>query len=186
MATNSHYFFAIPLPLETQKWLHEKQQKLKGQKTFAYHNWTNFEDYHITLTFLGSMDEETKEKLIKSIEELRLPLFELLIGKLGWFGLNSKPRVLWIGVEKSPSLLMLQKQIAGIVEQNGFKQDRRAYLPHITLAKKWRTGKIEEKQLEQFQTMTSEQWTVKVDQFVLYKINPDSTPRYQIVSKFKL
>ncbi|WP_117170655.1 RNA 2',3'-cyclic phosphodiesterase [Paraliobacillus sediminis] len=186
MTTNSHYFFAIPLPSEIKKRLYEKQQKLKEQKSIAYHNWTNFEDFHITLTFLGHMNEEVKEKLIKSIEELRLAPFELSIGKLGWFGLNSRPRVLWIGVEKSPSLRMLQKQIANIAEQNGFKQDRRAYLPHITLAKKWHTGKIEEKQLEQFQTMISEQWMVKVDHFVLYKINPNLTPRYQIVSKFKL
>lgn len=186
MTTATHYFFAIPLPAETKKWLYDKQLKLKVQKGIAYHNWTTIEDFHITLAFLGHISVETKEKLINSIEQVRIPPFELSIGGLGWFGLDSRPRVLWIGVEKLPALLMLQKQIVGIAEQNGFKQDSRAYHPHITLAKKWRTGELEEKQLKEFETMISEQWKVKVDQFILYKINTDLTPRYQIVNKFKL
>ncbi|WP_112181679.1 MULTISPECIES: RNA 2',3'-cyclic phosphodiesterase [Paraliobacillus] len=186
MTTNAHYFFAVPLPYEIKKWLYKQQKELQGQKNIAYHNWTAVEDFHITLSFLGPINEKAKDELIKSMEKVSLSNFELIIGDLGWFGLNSKPRVLWIDVKKSPSLLMLQKQVSTIAKQNGFKQESRAYFPHITIAKKWRTGTIEEKQLEELQTVMSEQKTVKVDHFVLYKINLDLIPRYQIVSEFKL
>ncbi|GGM26278.1 hypothetical protein GCM10011351_09900 [Paraliobacillus quinghaiensis] len=182
----AHYFFAIPLASDVKSWLYDCQQKLQD-KGLTYKQWVGIDDFHITLKFLGATSDMTKQQLIDEVKQIETPApFQLKLGNFGWFGLSDKPRVAWIGVEKSLELVQLQQQIDKTTEQYGFKKENRPYRPHITLGKRWLGSEAVKSELESLERQISEPITIEVDRFVLYRIYPNNTPKYQKVSEFKL
>ncbi|QKY69743.1 RNA 2',3'-cyclic phosphodiesterase [Lentibacillus sp. CBA3610] len=131
-----HYFIAVPLPGFLKEQFAGWQRELEAE--LPYKQWVHPDDFHITLKFLGAVDEHHLNTLMKSMQQIeRFSAFSLLTGTLGTFGNPKRPRVLWAGVEQKPDLLRLQSRVEDIAVQTGFQQENRAYTPHITLAKKW-------------------------------------------------
>lgn len=177
-----HYFIAVPLPDSLKEQYAEWQHKLKNK--LPYKQWPHPEDLHITLKFLGAVDENRYEKLIQSMNEIEnIPAFSLQTGTLGSFGSSKKPRVLWAGVERKQELFRLQESIEDIALQTGFRQEKRTYNPHITLAKKW-VGGI--KDLAHLKERFSEEQTFDVNQVVLYRIHPEKHPKYYVTAAYHL
>jgi 2'-5' RNA ligase len=54
---------------------------------------------------------------------------------MGLFGEGHRKKTLWAGVERSPSLLALQRTVETVCQQVGLKAEGRVYSPHITLGK---------------------------------------------------
>ena len=182
----AHYFFAIPLTPDVKSWLYDCQRKLQD-KGLTYKQWVGIDDFHITLKFLGSTNEMTRQQVVDKVKQIETSApFKLKLGNFGWFGLSDKPRVAWIGVEKPPELIQLQQQIDTTTEEYGFKKENRPYRPHITLGKRWLGSGAVKSELESLERQISEQITIEVDRFVLYRIYPSSTPKYQEVDVFKL
>ncbi len=96
--------------------------------------WIDPENYHLTLRFMGDIDEETAGDIASSLALLRKPAFELRIDGLSWFG-GRKPRALIATVAASQPLLELQAEQERIVQRFGLPPEGRKFTPHVTLAR---------------------------------------------------
>ena len=62
MNKSPHYFWAVRLPGPVKQKIHEELAMVKT--VFQFKNWVHQEDYHITLAFLGAVDEQQRQSVI--------------------------------------------------------------------------------------------------------------------------
>ena len=91
--------------------------------------WTEIENFHITLAFLGDT-EETKIKAINNM--LRTTCegfgeFEIIIKGAGVFKNFSDPRILWTGIEASEKLNKLYDCIKSGLKDTGISLEERHF-----------------------------------------------------------
>jgi len=180
----SFYFIAIPIPNQLKNQLSYWQSQYK--KVLPYKQWTYIDDFHITLKFLGPVNEEKLQILRKSLKQLKnIQKFQLEIGSLHTFGNINNPRVLWVGVEKSPEIVSLHESIESICEVLSFSKDNRSFQPHITLGKKW-SGQSESKLISDLKKEMDLVYILNVNEVILYQITPSDLPKYKVIEKFSL
>lgn len=93
---------------------------------------------HLTLAFLGELDDEALARTITLADEVARPArpFELALSGLGVFGPPSAPKVIWAGVGGDMRALHgLQRRLADALETQGFPREARPFSPHLTLAR---------------------------------------------------
>ncbi|WP_163581679.1 RNA 2',3'-cyclic phosphodiesterase [Gracilibacillus saliphilus] len=181
MNTTRHYFIAVEIDYETKKWLYQIQQRLKTD--FHYKSWVDQNDFHITLHFFGAIDRTMLNRVADQLQQLDNRAFTVKIAGLSTFGSVNKPRVLWVGVEKHPSLVQLHQDIKQIVGKY-VQIDKRPFTPHITLAKKWAS----EQQLQNKAILnqpTGEK-QLHINKVVIYEIHSEKKQKYQIWQQFEL
>ncbi len=99
--------------------------------------WEKHEKLHVTLKFLGDIDELQAGRVTSAIGKL-LPNyspFEMNIAKLGGFPHLENPRVLYIGLSENEELRALQEEIEEELGSLGFVNERRRFVPHITVGR---------------------------------------------------
>lgn len=181
-----HYFIAIHLPKELQSFYFDWQEQLK--ETFVYKKWTHPEDLHITLKFLGEVNEKRLKLLQEKLGMIeKQNAFDIDLGSLGTFGKQHQPRVLWIDVAASKSLMNIQEIIEEAAAQAGFPPENRPYRPHITLGKKWASNGILP---ESFFNELPQKFKIKkqfeVSTITLFRIHPGRMPSYEPVVEYSL
>lgn len=130
-----NHFFALELSQEARQTVHEAAEEWRGQLMPA--NWYDPADYHVTLKFLGNLDEGEQPRLI----EAALPVaaetapFVVQAAPFGRFPNMLAPSVLWAGVQISPKLDVLATRLDRAMIGLGFRADRRRYQPHVTVAR---------------------------------------------------
>ncbi len=134
--------------------------------------WVKPQGLHLTLSFLGDIDESFINPLHKVLEKVALTnnpfLFNL--GGCGVFPNISKARVLWIGVrEGEEELQSIKKELDYGLEGLGFVAEKRRYKPHLTIGRM--RYPVEEKMIRRFLEETSDfsSSTAKVSKLVLYE-----------------
>lgn len=183
---NTNFFLAVPLPSTVQEFLHRRALQLHSR--YPFKSWVSFGDYHITLVFLGKMSDD---KLHQLQEELTPVIashadFNITINRLGTFGKNRHPSVLWYGITGNKEIHDLQSDMHRKCVEHGFDLDDRPYSPHITLARKWNgQGKFILPELGNPSDM-DEACSWMADEVVLFQSHPGKTPMYQVVERFKL
>jgi 2'-5' RNA ligase len=128
-------FIAIELPETVRSALAEFQQDLK--KYGADVRWIKPENIHLTLKFLGNIEEDRVESIA---EKIRGACgihngFELEISGTGVFPNKRSPRVLWAGVIINDTVMALHKGIEGGMGALGFEREKRRFSPHLTLGR---------------------------------------------------
>jgi hypothetical protein len=90
-------FVAIALPEPVKKLLVQVQDTLR--RADADVKWVEEENLHLSLKFLGEVDEEAVSRLkgILSVEALRWPAMDLTYAGMGTFPERGEPRVVWAG-----------------------------------------------------------------------------------------
>lgn len=129
-------FIAIELPEELKRQIAEVQDQLKQIGADA--NWTRPEGIHLTLKFLGDVEEsrvpainEALAVACRGIGSLRLQ-----VAGAGAFPNVKAPRVLWIGVRGDlENLRLLQAAVEDAMVNLDFAPEERAFSPHLTLAR---------------------------------------------------
>lgn len=92
------------------------------------------DNLHVTLAFLGEVEERYLEELFDLADQVRSGQFELRINQLGFW---SKPKILWIGPdETSQTVYQLAKMLGNVRRRMGFRADKKEFLPHITIARR--------------------------------------------------
>ena len=162
-------FIAVELPENIKKKIEEVQNPLK--KTDTYVSWVKPENVHLTLKFLGEVEENKiedvfygTEKALKGAKSLSLSL-----KNLGCFPNLKRPRVVWVGVEKGKEeLSFLQKNIQEELSKLGYPKEDRAFSPHLTIGRVKSPKNIEKlvKLIEKTDFQTEE---VKIDEVVVMK-----------------
>jgi 2'-5' RNA ligase len=122
-------FIAIELPDEIKKQLEEMRTDISGSR------WVPLEQIHLTLTFLGEVDDTTLDLLSGALVTIKAPGFNLCFGGTGCFPDRRRPRVLWVGLEPEPLLSSLASLVREAVLTCNIPQEERPFSPHITLAR---------------------------------------------------
>lgn len=187
MTTKHHYFLAVKLPKEIksflQNWIDDKREK------YPFTKWVYPEDYHITLVFLGFVDERKRDELIKKVKELlsKENSFQLTLSQLGIFGLTKSPRIFWAGVNESKPLHALQKKLYDECVKMNFQLDKKPFNPHITLARKWdEQFDFQKEKLIPITTNEGKQLSFFVKEIVLYETHLNKRPKYKEFKVFSL
>jgi len=128
-------FIAIELPETVKSALAELQQEFK--KCGADVRWVKPDNIHLTLKFLGNVDEENVDRIVKTIKEIcnKYNVFTLKIKGIGLFPNIRAPRVLWVGISGDSVLTGLQREIEDGMTEMGFEREQRAFRAHLTLGR---------------------------------------------------
>ena len=127
-------FIAIELEEEVKDYLAEVQAET--QKLCRKGNYVPKDNFHITLHFLGEIEEDDMEYLQDAMYETarRNRPFTLTLHKIGFFPRGNKG-IMWAGLEKSTHLQRLFSTLEKSLEQQGFARERKGLSPHITLGR---------------------------------------------------
>ena len=129
--------------------------------------WQNDEQLHLTLRFVGEVDGPQADDLADALGRVRAESFELRVSDLGRFEQRSGG-ALWAGVEPKDAVAALAAKIERVCQQVGLEPERRAFHPHITLAR-WKGRRTCEVQsfLERRRGLSSDPF--QVDRFILFE-----------------
>src|SRR5271168_1145066 len=73
--------------------------------------WVDPGNYHVTLRFIGEVDEAVAIDIDASLARIRMARFDLAITGTDSFGPDDKPRVVFAGLGRSPELSHLHEKI---------------------------------------------------------------------------
>jgi len=122
-------FVAIELPDEIKRQLEAMRTHITGSR------WVPLEQIHLTLAFLGEVDDATCDLLTGALATIKASGFNLCFSGTGCFPDRRRPRVLWVGLEPEPLLNSLAFLVRKAVLGCDIPQEERSFFPHITLAR---------------------------------------------------
>jgi 2'-5' RNA ligase len=126
--------------LEIPPALGESLSLLRGGLPGA--RWVDPENYHVTLRFIGDVDDEIAQEIAWALGKVRRKDFELRLDGLQSFG-GRKPRAIVAAAVPSPSLMELQAEHERLMQRVGLAAEGRKYIPHVTLARLRDTSSFE-------------------------------------------
>jgi 2'-5' RNA ligase len=97
--------------------------------------WTPTENLHLTLRFIGDIDEGTADDVHDALLGVRAPAFDLVIAGVDHFSSGPEVRVLWAGIARNPALDQLQRTVDSALRRIGLPPEERRWKPHVTLAR---------------------------------------------------
>ncbi len=128
-------FIAIELPETAQSALAGLQQELR--KTGADIRWVKPENIHLTLKFLGDIEENSVDNIVQVIKGAcdKFSPVHLEIRGTGLFPNAKSPRVIWAGIHPVSAVSGLQHAIESGLTPLGFRQEERKFTPHLTVGR---------------------------------------------------
>lgn len=154
-------FFGLEIPAQI------KARLLKARAAVSGAKWQSVEQMHITLLFLGDVEEECLSSVCEVAHHIPLAPFEPSVAGLGSFGQSCAPRNLWAGVEPVAPVASLHSAIKGQMESLGLTTESRAFRSHITLSRfRRQPGSVQSLLAEYEGTVFG---SFEVDQFVLFE-----------------
>jgi 2'-5' RNA ligase len=128
-------FIAIELPQEIKSALSNIQAELK--QAHADVKWVKPENIHLTLKFLGEIDETLVEKICAILEDIarQNTPFNLSLSDLGAFPKLNYPRVIWIGVTNDQPVVKIAEEIEKEAVEIGLPSESRPFSSHITVGR---------------------------------------------------
>lgn len=134
-------FVGFDFPLQLKNQLSSIQELLKQNTEKG--SWVRTQNYHLTLKFLGEIDEKQVDSIGDILKELSLRHSPITVNlhKLGYFNKKSNEYgVLWLGldgeIERINSIYIELEQEMNHI---GFKKETRKFNPHITLGRRIKT-----------------------------------------------
>ncbi|WP_214371359.1 RNA 2',3'-cyclic phosphodiesterase [Pseudonocardia sp. H11422] len=128
-------FIALTPPPVVVEELRTATEALRADRSGM--RWTGPEQWHLTLAFLGQVDDRARDELTERLARVaaRHPPLALSLGGGGRFG----DRVLWTRVlGETDGLRRLAASVQAAARRARLPVDERPYRPHLTLAR--RTG----------------------------------------------
>lgn len=129
-------FIALELSEEIKLELARLEGKLKKVDTDI--KWTKPENAHLTLKFLGEIDESKAEEVKSGLDKISASQkpFEMSLFKLGAFPSMDHMRVIWVGTDKGCSEVeKLASLVEEVAEKCGFFREDRPFNAHLTLGR---------------------------------------------------
>lgn len=139
-------------------------------------NFTSKENFHLTLVFIGETEKEDEIKGVLS--NINFSEFKIKFSETGCF----ENGIFWVGIKNSEPLTKLQSEIFSKLENIGLKIEKREFIPHITLARKFSPN--ENFSASKIETIISEkEFTVNKISLVVSKQLDGKTRYTEIFSK---
>lgn len=174
-------FIAVDFPREAVKEILRIQNEIK-KKNILIGKFTEEENLHLTLKFLGEIDKEKLEKVKEKLKELKFKKFQSYLGELGVFSSNFI-KIVWIHL-LGKQFLDMQKQIDETLKEQFEKEER--FMSHLTIA---RVKKVKDKKLflEELKKIKVSNIGFSVDRFYLLKsVLKSGGPEYSVIEKYDL
>jgi 2'-5' RNA ligase len=96
--------------------------------------WIEPENYHVTLRFIGDVDDATAREIVSLLTRVRRPSFELRLEDLKAFG-GRTPRAVVATLGRTAAVMELQAEHERLIQRVGLEPEGRKYIPHVTLAR---------------------------------------------------
>ena len=128
-------FIAIEFSDEIRKSIWQATAPMRAVEADV--KWVEESNYHLTLKFLGSVDEELIPRIKATLEEIatKHTAFEITIRGAGVFPDARRPRVVWVGIESAQGLGLIARDIEAGMIQYGFAPEDRSFSPHLTVGR---------------------------------------------------
>jgi 2'-5' RNA ligase len=121
-------FTGLEVPAEVGQSLAALRGGLPGAR------WVEPENYHITLRFIGDVDDALAREVASMLGQVRRRAFALRLEGLASFG-GRKPRAVVASASMVAPLVELQAEHERIMQRIGLEPEGRKYTPHVTLAR---------------------------------------------------
>lgn len=134
-------FIAIPLPPEVKRYLKKMQESLAAARADV--KWVEHENIHLTLKFLGEIDQHTVEKVTSYLDEIggMTAPYVIRLSHCGAFPRIESARVIWMGIDQGE---LQTRALYNLIEERlhtiGVPCEDRPFSSHITLGRT-RSGK---------------------------------------------
>ncbi len=144
--------------------------------------WQDDDQLHLTLRFIGEVDRHQAEDVHAALGSIHHPTFELAVSGLGMFDRRGIPATIWAGVTPAEPVHALHKKVDQAIARVGIEPDRRAFHPHITLARLGRDAVRPDGFLSQSGTLRGVPF--RVDEFSLCesRLTPDRAIHSEIAT----
>src|SRR5262245_29255703 len=121
-------FAALEIPENIRMQLSLLQGGIPGAR------WSPVENMHLTLRFIGEVDEAVARDIDDMLADIREPTFTVSLKGVGEFG-RKEGRALWAGVAEAQPLQHLAAKVESALQRMGLPAETRKYSPHVTLAR---------------------------------------------------
>jgi len=129
-------FIAIEPSLQIKNYLSRIQDKLKTGGIDI--KWVNPRDIHLTLKFLGDIEDAILDKITGILEAVSCgkSAFPMRLSSLGAFPDINFPRILWIGIDKGDQKVKeIVKDLEGRTSRLGIPKEEKAFFSHLTIGR---------------------------------------------------
>lgn len=179
-------FIAIVLSEEIKDFLVKLQEKLKASNADV--KWVKKEGIHLTLKFLGNVEQKKIDEIIKIINNIsnHMASFQLELGSIGAFPKKEIPRVIWVDLSKGDEeTKAIAQKLEEEIAKLGIPKEKRAFSSHITLGRV-KTSLNRKQLIEQLNYLQAnplkEKPKYKVEKITLFKSTLTPTgPIYQVL-----
>ena len=154
-------FVAIRPPEAVRDQLIDTMEGVKNAR------WQGEEQLHLTLRFVGELDNRTAEDFAAALGTIVAAPFELALAGVGHFARKGRAHTLWAGLAPSAELAALQKKVERACQAAGLEPERRKFMAHVTVARLGGASGRIEGWLAAHERLRSAPWMV--DEFRLYE-----------------
>lgn len=147
--------------------------------------WQGDDQLHITLRFIGEVERPMAEDVALALSNVHFAPVEIALDGVGAFDSRGRPTALWAGVRPHDRLADLHRKIDQALVRCGLEPERRAYLPHITLARMNARAGSADRFLEAQSGLSSAGFTL--DHFLLFESHlGHEAASYEAVERYPL
>jgi 2'-5' RNA ligase len=101
----------------------------------AQARWQDDDQLHLTLRYIGEVERPVGEDIAIALGRIHAPAPTIALSGVGAFDKQKRVDTLWAGVAPHDALTVLHQKVDRALVGIGLEPERRAYLPHITLAR---------------------------------------------------
>lgn len=170
-------FLAFELPPEIRGQIGAVSKEL--QKTRMPVRWVKEENIHLTMIFLGSLNEDVIDEIKERVPSVvkGFSTIKTRLNGVGVFPHWRKPRVIWAGLDgEIERLSNLRDELQAELKVLGPGQEKRPFRPHLTIGRfKGRVDRDEDLKwiLDRYQDISSD--LCSLNELILFKsdLRPD-------------
>ena len=161
------------------------------QRTEPNFKWVARDNLHLTLNFLGDVDERNINEVCGVVADVAgtMAPFDVGYASVGAFPNAARPRIVWIGVDQGhDDVSRLQQNVADDLSVLGFPKESRKYRPHVTIGRARRGGRPVSELAELVESESDfRAGDVSVNEVTIFASRLQSTgPVYEALSHAKL
>lgn len=150
-------FVAVKVPDELGKRLADMEGRLAA--TGANVKWVPEGNFHLTLKFLGNVDEARVEAVTEALASAvaGAHTFDVALAGAGAFPNNRTASVIWAGINSgAEQMKSLARRVEDALEKIGFERESRPFKAHLTLGRA-RSSRNADRMGEMLDTMKAEE-----------------------------
>ena len=187
-------FLAIELPKPIREALYSTLNEIRKMPLPIA--WVPVQNYHLTLRFLGDIDQQFLSRFqaaweLESQRHLTHPQLHPPAGGIpvqvagtGVFPSVRKPKVLWVGLEDpGRRLTQLSLAINAILLDLGYPDENRPFTPHLTVGRVRSGARLKDFALPPAPAL---KWEISSFLLLESRLQSDRPPIYQALKKFSL